>query len=59
MTEIQEYLFANADKKYRDFTLPLIPLVDPDIFIGVRLPVLKKYAKDLGEKERKAFLLLD
>ena len=56
MTEIQEYLFANADKKYRDFTLPLIPLVDPDIFIGVRLPVLKKYAKDLGEKERKAFL---
>lgn len=56
MTEIQEYLFSQQDPAYRDFTLPLIPTIDPDTFIGVRLPVLKKYAKELGPKEREAFL---
>lgn len=56
MTEIQKHLLANADQKYRDFTLPLIPLVDPKTFIGVRLPVLKKYAKDLDVKSREEFL---
>ena len=42
--------------KYRDFTLPLLPNVDEKTFIGVRLPVIKKYAKDLDEKSRKEFL---
>ena len=56
MTAIQKYLFANQDLKYRDFTLPLIPNIDEKTFIGVRLPVLKKYAKDLDEKSRREFL---
>ena len=56
MTEIQQYLFSNQDKKYRDFTLPLIPNVDEKTFIGVRLPVIKKYAKELGEEERIEFM---
>lgn len=56
MTEIQEYLLSNADQKYRAFTLPLIPNVDPKTFIGVRLPIIKKYAKDLDTKEREKFL---
>ncbi len=56
MTEIQKYLLSQADQKYRDFTLPLIPTVDPDTFIGVRLPVLKKHAKVLGTEEGEAFL---
>ena len=56
VTEIQTYLFANADPKYRAFTMPLIPNVDEKTFIGVRLPVLKKYAKDLGNKEKEVFL---
>ena len=42
--------------KYRDFTLPLLPNIDEKTFIGVRLPVIKKYAKDLDEKSRKEFL---
>ena len=56
MTEIQEFLFSQYDKKYRDFTLPLMPTVDEKTFIGVRLPILKKYAKDLDEKSKNDFL---
>ena len=53
---VQEYLLSQKDQKYRDFTLPLIPNVDEKTFIGVRLPIIKKYAKDLDEKTRKEFL---
>ena len=56
MTVIQEYLLSQADQKYRDFTLPLIPNIDEDSFIGVRLPVIKKYAKELDSKEKDDFL---
>ena len=54
--KIQEYLLSQADQKYRDFTLPLIPNVDEKTFIGVRLPILKKYAKELDAKDREEFL---
>ena len=56
MTEIQTYLFSQQDRKYRDFTLPLLPNIDEKTFIGVRLPVLKKYAKELDAKSRDEFL---
>ena len=56
MTDIQKYLISQGDAKYRVFTLPLIPNVDEKTFIGVRLPVIKKYAKDLSENERLEFL---
>ena len=56
MIAIQEYLLSQADQKYRDFTLPLIPNIDEDSFIGVRLPVIKKYAKELDDKQRDDFL---
>ena len=56
MEKIKEYLLSNQDIKYRDFTLPLMPTVDEKTFIGVRLPVLKKYAKDLDVKTRNEFL---
>ena len=56
MEKIKEYLLSNQDIKYRDFTLPLMPTVDEKTFIGVRLPVLKKYAKDLDVKTRNDFL---
>lgn len=56
MDKIKEYLLPNQDIKYRDFTLPLLPNIDKDTFIGVRLPVIKKYAKDLDEKSRLIFV---
>ena len=56
MDKIKDYLLSQQDMKYRDFTLPLMPNVDEKTFIGVRLPIIKKYAKDLDEKSRLEFL---
>lgn len=56
MTNIQKYLLSQADQKYRDFSLPLIPNIDEKTFIGVRLPIIKKYAKELTAKDREEFL---
>lgn len=56
MHKIQEFLLKNKDEKYRDFTLPLLPNVDEKTFIGVRLPTIKKYAKELDEESKKEFL---
>ena len=57
MNSIKKYLLSNADKKYRDFTLPLVPNIDPKTVIGVRLPVIKKYAKSLKKEEINKFLV--
>ena len=54
MKKIKEYLLSKQDIKYRDFTLPLLPNIDKETFIGVRLPVIKKYAKELDSKTRDA-----
>lgn len=56
MGKIQEFLLENRDDKYRSFTLPLIPNIDEKTVIGVRLPIIKKYAKDLDQKSREEFL---
>lgn len=47
MNKIQKLLFDNADEKYRDFHSSLIPDVDKAKIIGVRVPVIKKLAKEL------------
>ena len=39
--------FDMRDEKYRDFTAPLIPNVSRDTIIGVRLPNVRKLAKEL------------
>ncbi|MBO4541144.1 MAG: DNA alkylation repair protein [Bacilli bacterium] len=56
MTKIQAFLFSQQDPAYRAFTLPLLPGIDEKSFLGVRLPILKKYAKDLDEESRAEFL---
>lgn len=57
MTEIQKRLFAMQDEGYRDFTSKLNPTVDPATVIGVRLPMLRKLAKEMkGTEEAAAFL---
>lgn len=53
---IRNYLLTLQDEKYRSFTLPLIPNIDEKTVIGVRLPLLKKYAKELNIEERTMFL---
>ncbi|MBQ9448656.1 MAG: DNA alkylation repair protein [Acholeplasmatales bacterium] len=45
--EIKEFLFQNQDKEFQVFQQPLIPNIDPNSIIGVRLPLLRDYAKTL------------
>lgn len=56
MKLVQDYLLENKDDAYRAFTLPLIPNVDEKTFIGVRLLIIKKLAKDLDKETQKEFL---
>lgn len=49
--EIRKTLFQMKDEKYKVFQSKLIPTVDPEFFIGVRTPELRKYAKILGKSE--------
>ncbi len=55
--KLQAELFELQDKKYRDFHSRLIPDTDKERVIGIRTPVLRKYAKEYAQREEaKAFL---
>ncbi|MBQ0067002.1 MAG: DNA alkylation repair protein [Phascolarctobacterium sp.] len=56
MTNIQKQLFALQDKKYREFHSKLIPTIDKQTIIGVRVPVLRKFAQELDEQTAATFL---
>lgn len=45
--DIRDFLHENADKKYKDFSAGLTPGIEESNVIGVRTPILKKYAKDI------------
>ncbi len=47
MDNIRDNLFKLQDKKYRDFQAKLIPTISSNDIIGVRTPLIRKYAKDL------------
>ena len=47
--EIRRELFKNADEKFGDFQAKLIPTVVRDKIIGVRTPLLRKFAKELAK----------
>ena len=44
------------DEKFRDFTSKLIPDVDKELIIGVRVPEIRRLAKALSADERKKFI---
>ncbi len=57
MTDIQKHLFELQDPVYRTFQSKLMPTVDTQRLIGVRTPVLRKFAKSLfGTEESVIFL---
>ena len=57
MTSLQERLFAMQDKQYAAFQAKLTPGVPMESFIGIRVPVLRKFAKEFTkEAECKEFL---
>ena len=57
MTELQKQLFALQDVSYRDFHSRLMPNIDKETIIGIRTPVLRKFAKEMAKAgDYEAFL---
>lgn len=56
-SKIQNQLFELADKKYAEFQAKLTPTVDKDLFIGVRVPDVRKLAKELYKSDQYAAFL--
>lgn len=52
MTKQQNLLLKLSDKQYALFTVKLIPGIDPDSVIGVRIPELRKLAKDIYKENK-------
>ena len=54
---VQKQLFELQDLQYRDFQAKLLPTIEKETIIGVRMPVLRKFAKGYGKtEEAKEFL---
>ena len=51
MDEIREKLFSMKDEEYRLFTGRSIPNVKIDNIIGVRIPDIRKMAKEIKDEE--------
>ena len=56
-TNLQKDLFCLQDLKYKEFHQKLMPTVNPDRVIGIRTPVLRKFAKEFSKRgEAEAFI---
>ena len=51
MTKITQTLFENADESYKNFHQSIVPTLPKERIIGVRVPVLRKIAKQLKKDE--------
>lgn len=49
--DIQKRLFELQDKDYALFQSRLVPDIDSELIIGVRVPALRKFAKELKKKQ--------
>jgi len=57
MKKILDELFSLQDEEYREFNSKLIPTVAKENVIGIRIPVLRKYEKEIRNTEKaKEFL---
>lgn len=57
MSPLLQSLFALRDEAYAAFHSRLIPTVDPSLVIGIRIPVLRKFAKEYYKNpEHEVFL---
>ena len=57
MTELQKRLFEMQDREYAAFQAKLTPGIPEDRFIGVRVPLLRDFAKTFGKSpEAETFL---
>lgn len=51
MTKITQTLFENADESYKNFHQSIVPTLPKEKIIGVRVPVIRKIAKQLKKDE--------
>lgn len=49
MNEIQKQLFKMQDLEYKKFHSKLMPTVDEQKIIGIRIPMLRKFAKEFAK----------
>ena len=54
---IQDKLFEYQDLGYREFNSKLIPNIDKETMIGVRIPDIRKIEKTLSIEEKEQFLM--
>lgn len=52
MKDFRKDLLELKDDSYKEFHKKLMPTVDEDTIIGIRMPVLKKYAKDIVKQAK-------
>lgn len=57
LEEIRARLFQMRDEDYRAFHSKLMPTVDPETVIGVRVPQLRAFARELAGTDREAAFL--
>jgi adenylate kinase family enzyme len=57
--DIRSELMAMKEEQYRLFSASLTPTKDPEQIIGVRVPLLRKYAKQLARDGRAEHFLLE
>ena len=50
-TELQQQLFTLQDLKYRDFHSTLMPGIEKETIIGIRTPILRKFAMEFRKTE--------
>ncbi len=49
--QIQKELFRHGEEAYRSFQCKLMPTVNPDTVIGVRIPILRRMAQRLAKSD--------
>lgn len=59
MTDLQQQLFALQDLQYRKFHSSLIPTLPPERFIGIRMPAMRRLAKQLAKRPDISLFLND
>lgn len=53
LTRLQQQLFVLQDEEYRDFHSKLMPNIPKEDVIGIRVPVLRKFAKEFAKFDEK------
>ena len=52
---IRQRLISLSEPRYRDFSSSLMPNIDKDSVLGVRIPALRAYVKELKDADAESF----